>query len=63
MIIAPTRFDKIIDGNGNPTPRFAEWMERITSSMNVPGSLSGLGTAAYEDVGTEIGDVVQLEEL
>lgn len=60
MIIAPKRSDRLIDKNGFPTARFAEWMERVSTALNEPGELSGLGTAAYRDVGVESGNVVEV---
>jgi hypothetical protein len=69
-LIPPKRSEKVTQ-RGVPTSRFAEWMERVSRDINSEGSTSrdgyvqtsDLGTAAYQDVGTSEGDVVQLDSV
>ena len=73
-IIAPKRSNQWITGDGKPTPRLYRFAELIALALNTGGfddtddsdgdeGVSGLGTAAFRDVGTSVNNVVALDSI
>lgn len=60
---APKRSDPIVKPDGTPTHRMGRWMETIDPDSSGSDCCDDLGTAAYLDVGTSDGNVVQLDDV
>lgn len=44
MIIAPTRFDQLINKDGTPTLRLSLWLEETTRAININTPIQGTGS-------------------